>query len=149
MSLRDEELSPALRGHFAKYKRLVCGLALINHLADGGCGDVRAVALERAISFTRYLEAHARRAYASGSENETAAAKAIIARIRKRFLEDGFSARNVYRMQWSSLTNAEHVKAALDLLVDFGWLQEKAVKTAGRASAAYLINPMAHKMTAP
>ncbi len=148
-SLRGEELSSALKGHFAKYRKLVPALALINHLADGGSGDVRAVALKRAISFSKYLEAHARRAYAAGSENETAAAKAILARIRKRFLEDGFSARDVYRMQWSSLTNAEHVKAALDLLVDFGWLQEKAVKTAGRASAAYLINPLAHKMTAP
>jgi Protein of unknown function (DUF3987) len=61
-SLRDEELPPALRGHVAKYRKLVPALALINHLADGGYGDVQAVALERAISFSKYLEAHARRA---------------------------------------------------------------------------------------
>ena len=31
----DEELSPALKGHFSKYRKLVPALALINHLADG------------------------------------------------------------------------------------------------------------------
>ncbi len=43
MSLRGDELSPALKGHFAKYRKLVPALALVNHLADGGYGDVRAV----------------------------------------------------------------------------------------------------------
>ncbi len=141
MSLRGEELSPALKGHFAKYRKLVPALVLINHLADEGYGDVRAVALERAISFSRYLEAHARRAYSAGSEGETAAAAAILSRIRKGFLTDGFSARDVYHSKWSNLTNREHVKGALNLLVDFGWLQEKAVKTGGRPSAVYFINP--------
>ncbi len=78
MSLRGDELSPALKGHFAKYRKLVPSLAMVNHLADGGYGEVRAVALERAISFSKYLEAHARRAYSAGSEAETTAAAAIL-----------------------------------------------------------------------
>jgi hypothetical protein len=36
--LRSHELSPAIEGHFAKYRKLVPALALINHLADGGKG---------------------------------------------------------------------------------------------------------------
>ncbi len=148
MSLRGDELSPALKGHFAKYRKLVPALALIGHLADGGYGDVRAVALERAISFSKYLEAHARRAYSAGSEVETTAAAAILSRIRKGLLTDGFSARDVYHAKWSNLTNREHVKGSLDLLVELGWLQEKPVKTGGRPSAVYFINPKAGKKNA-
>jgi Protein of unknown function (DUF3987) len=38
--LRSGELSPAMEGHVAKYRKLVPSLALINHLADGGQGPV-------------------------------------------------------------------------------------------------------------
>ena len=38
--LRSGEMSPALEGHLAKYRKLVPALALINHLADGDGGDV-------------------------------------------------------------------------------------------------------------
>src|SRR5262249_28654211 len=34
--VRSGELSPALEGHLAKYRKLVPGLALINHIADNG-----------------------------------------------------------------------------------------------------------------
>jgi len=141
MALRGEELSPALKGHFAKYKKLVPTLALINHLADGGCGDVPAYALRRAIAFSKYLEAHARRAYAAGTEGETSAAKAIVSRIRDGHLKDSFSARDVKQSNWASLSNADHVENGLTLLVDLGWLQEKTIKTGGRPRTTYFINP--------
>src|SRR5215813_513044 len=38
--LRSCEMSPALEGHLAKYRKLVPSLALINHLADGGTGPI-------------------------------------------------------------------------------------------------------------
>jgi putative DNA primase/helicase len=45
--LRSGEISPALEGHLAKYRKLVPSLALINHLADGGVGPVSHLALLR------------------------------------------------------------------------------------------------------
>ena len=134
-----------MRGHFAKYKKIVPALALINHLADGGWGDVREVALERAIAFSKHLEAHARRTYSAGTAGETAAAKALVSRICEGRLSDGFSARDVKQSHWASLSNQEHVEGALDLLVDLGWLQEKTIKTMGRPRTVYLINPKARK----
>ena len=56
--LRAGEMSPALEGHVAKYRKLVPVLALINHLADFGDGLVGIEALLRH-RFSRYLESHA------------------------------------------------------------------------------------------
>ena len=86
--LRSGDLSPALEGHLAKHRKLVPALALMNHLANGGSGPVSHEALLTALGFSKYLESHARRLYAAGSEGERSAAKAILARIRRKDLED-------------------------------------------------------------
>ena len=79
----DSEMTPALESHFAKYRKLVPSLALINHLADVGHGPVGREAMARALGLATYLETHATRAYGAGPEAETAAAKAILSHIRK------------------------------------------------------------------
>jgi putative DNA primase/helicase len=142
--LRSGTLHPALESHFSKYRKLVPALALINHLASGGTSEVSADAVRRAIAYAAYLETHAQRAYASGIAAETDIAKAILARIRKRDLQDGFSARDVYRSQWANLSNREQVQAGLDLLVDYGWLAEREHRAVrgGRLKINYVINPV-------
>ena len=71
-------MHPALESHLSKYRKLVPALALIGHLADKGVGPIDDTAVLRAVSFSEYLETHARRAYAAGAEAETSAAKAIL-----------------------------------------------------------------------
>lgn len=141
--LRSGDLSPALESHLAKYRKLVPSLALINHLADGGVGSVSEEALLRALAFAEYLETHARRCYAAGNEAETAAAKAILARIRKGDLQDGFTARDVHQRGWSNLSDRDAVKSGLDLLVDLDWLAASTEQTGGRPRTTYTINPRA------
>ena len=68
--LRSGEMSPALEGHLAKYRKLVPALALMNHLADRGEGLVSQRALLRALATAHYLESHARRVYGLASEGE-------------------------------------------------------------------------------
>ena len=141
--IRSGELHHALEAHFAKYKKLVPSLALINHLADGGTGPVSKVALLRALSMSEYLETHAKRAYGAGPEAATAAAKTILVQIRKQSLKDGFSLRDILRPNWSRLRDREVVQAALDMLVDHNWLAEEVKKLplGGRPTVKYLINP--------
>jgi len=139
--LRSNELTPALESHLAKYRKLVPALALINHLADGGAGSISETAIVRALSFVEYLETHARRAYAAGSQAETAAAKAILSHIRKGNLQDGFTARDIHQHAWSNLSDGSHVKAGLDLLVDFDWIAAKTAQTGGRPRVVYSVNP--------
>ena len=141
----DDDMTPALESHLAKYRKLVPALALINHLADIGKGNVGEKAMQRALAMATYLETHARRVYGAGSEAETAAAKAILLHIRREELKDGFSARDVYRNHWSKLTERSLVHAGLELLRDHNWLAEMETDRSGgqggRPSVQYLINP--------
>ena len=139
--LRSGTLHPALESHLAKYRKLVPALALITHLAEGGTGPVGERPVLKAIGWSAYLETHAKRAYASGPEYETAAAKAILSRIRAKQLEDGFTARDVHRPRWSRLTDHDQVQAGLNLLCDLDWLAAQSIATAGRSKTAYRINP--------
>ena len=142
--LRSGELSPAFEGHLSKYRKLVPGLALINHLADGKEGNIDVREVLRAIAYAEYLETHAKRVYSSASESEAAAAQAILRHIRKGDLKDGFTARDVHRPRWSNLTEHEQVANGLNLLVDFGYLAETELGTnsqGGRPKIVYAINP--------
>ena len=139
--LRSDDLIPALESHLAKYRKLVPALALINHLTDGAMGAISETAILQALAFADYLETHARRAYGAGPEVATASAKAIVARIRKGDLKDGFTARDIYRNHWADLSDRNRTQAGLDLLEDFDWLRGKRLETGGRASVAYRVNP--------
>jgi putative DNA primase/helicase len=142
--LRGGELSPALEGHLAKYRKLVPAVSLINHIAEDDEGDVTQKSLLRALSFAVYLESHARRIYSSGSESEVSAAKAILKHIRAGDLTDGFTARDILRHGWAHLTERDQIGAGLNLLVELDHLA--AVKSApipqgGRPKTTYSINP--------
>jgi hypothetical protein len=142
--LRSSEVSPALEGHLAKYRKLVPSLALINHLADGGNGPVSHRALLKALAAAHYLESHARRIYGSACETELAAARAILKHMRSGELKDGFTARDVHQSGWAHLSEREHVGAGLGLLVDLDYLLMSAPNIGalgGRPKITYLVNP--------
>ena len=95
----------------------------------------------RALAFVEYLETHARRAYGAAREAEADSAKAILSRIQRGELLDGFTARDIYRRAWTHLSDREQVQAGLDFLTDYDWLEMRTVPTGGRARATYAINP--------
>jgi putative DNA primase/helicase len=123
----------------------VPGLALICHLADGGMGPVGSPALRRALSWAKYVETHARRAYGSATAAETVTARAILAKLRSGDLKPEFSSRDVWRPGWSKLSDREAVRAGLRMLVDYDYLSETNVQTAGRTATVYTVNPKAMK----
>jgi hypothetical protein len=73
------------------------------------------------------------------------AAVALADKLRHHKLPDGFTARDVRRNQWRSLTTDEAVQAALDWLEDEGWLRAQEVggtgPGTGRRTNRYVINP--------
>lgn len=129
---REGALSRAMTTHLAKYEKLVAALALIFHLVDcasvldeqgasvviGRNLPVNRAQLERAIKFSDYLETHAARVYSSGALGSVEAAKLIHNRITKGDLRAGFSARDIYRSNWSGLTDKDLVNEAVELLAD-------------------------------
>ena len=142
--LRSGEMSPALEGHLAKYRKLVPALALMNHLADGGEGPVSQRALLKALAAAYYFESHAQRVYGSASESELAAAKAILEHIRSGDLKDGFTARDIHQRDWAHLTEREHVGLGLHLLEDHDFVraeQPEKGPRGGRPKVTYCINP--------
>ena len=122
----------ALQSHLAKFPALLGKLALITHLCDAPQKDaVGAVSLAKAIGWLDFLEPHARRVYHAAGAPETDAAHLIVARILRGELPATFSARDIYRRGWSGLGDAEAVKAALRVLVDYAWLEQAEITGAG------------------
>ena len=142
--LRGDELSPALEGHLAKYRKLVPALALINHLVEGKRGGVGREALVRALAMAEYLETHARRTYGATDTVDIIAAETILLHIHRGALKDGFTARDVHRPGWSKLTDRDHVRRGLDLLVELDHVAADVTGNpgyGGRPKLSYRINP--------
>jgi putative DNA primase/helicase len=139
--LRSGELHPAFESHLAKYRKLVPTLALICHVVDGFPGPVGVDSVRRAIAWAAYLETHARRAYGSVTAASADTAKAILAKLRSGHLKAPFGSREVWRPQWSRLTDREQVEAGLRLLVDYDWLAEQRIVTGGRPTIVYAPHP--------
>jgi Protein of unknown function (DUF3987) len=141
--LRSSELHVALEAHLAKYRKLVPGLSLICHLADGLIGPVGVTAVRRAIGWAAYLETHAQRAYGSVTAASADTAKAILTKVRSAHLKPEFRSHDVWRPGWSRLTDREAVNAGLTMLVEHDWLAQRRVETMGRPATVYVVNPKA------
>jgi len=139
--LRRSTLDPARNSHFAKYRSLIPGLALLNHLADGHSGSVCLPCLDKSIRFSSYLKAHAHRIYSSVQGLDHAPMLALAARLRSGWIQSGFTKRDLTQKGWRDLTSDNHPQEALDGLVVRGWLRESEQKSGGRPTIKYLINP--------
>lgn len=134
-------LDSARQSHFAKYRSLVPALALLFHLLDGHLGSVCEDCLNRAVSYAAYLKSHADRIYASVSGHDHAAVRLLAERLLNGKLADGFSCRTLALKGWSGLATRDQAQAAIDALVEYGWLIESEIRTGGRPSVVYTLNP--------
>lgn len=81
--LRSGELSPAIEGHLAKYRKLVPALALVNHLADEQQGAISQELMLRALDarparLRRFLRRRAR--YSAGEVDRNTRARRGVSR---------------------------------------------------------------------
>ena len=137
-----ESLAAAL----AKFNHHVPALALVLHVINGGIGPVTLQAMTRALALAEYFESHATRLHGSGRRAVIRAARAILAKVRAGDLQAEFTAREVYRRDWSGLTDTETVTAALEMLTVHGWLSECALPSGaagGRPSVLYTVHEAA------
>lgn len=131
--------------HFAKYRSLGPSLALICELCDGDGAAVSLDAASRAAALCGWLEAHARRIYGAALAGPTTAAEHLLSRIPAvADLPCPFTARDIYRREWSGLRDAAAVEAALEVLEAHGWVQSSDAGTGsvgGRPTRVYLMHP--------
>ncbi len=144
--LRAEDDHPVLLSHLAKYRSLVPSLALIVHLIDGVSEDARGpvprAATAKAVAWGDYLEAHARRLYATVTDTARVAAALLATKITHGRLGSPFTAREVYRHEWTGLTEPRIVQGALDGLAELGWVRSEVVRAGdGRPRARFHISP--------
>lgn len=142
--LRTHELTPALESHFFKYRKTVCALALLFHIAaDPTNEQVPLIALIRALNWIDYLKPHAHRVYNAHKNNTAETAQRILAKLKSGELGMTFKARDIKQNHWSGLTDGVIVEGALDMLMAYGWLREEAVemKAQGRPTKAYFAHP--------
>jgi hypothetical protein len=133
--LENPDEAPLIVEYLSKQPKTMASLALLFHLVDRAeaiaageiAGPVSLAAAARAADWCSYLEAHARRIYGLAANLQSQAAAALAERIGKGQLDDlgsgdGFTARDIYRKQWSLLDDREIVDEALGELVEAGWL---------------------------
>jgi putative DNA primase/helicase len=113
---------------------------LLFHLIDAEVGPISKSAVLRAAAWGDYLEAHARKVYALGLRGAEQATAALGRHIRLGDTGNIFRARDIYRKGWSGLDN-ETTQAAIDELVDLGWLRGTS-NDLGRRTMTYTVNPM-------
>jgi putative DNA primase/helicase len=143
--IRTVDEHPVMIAHVSKYRKLMPALALIFHLCDADAdSSVSLEAAERAAAWCSYLEPHAQRIYHSVTARLDTAARLLGEKIRARKLASPFTARDVYRPQWTGLTEPEDVTRALEVLEDLAWLvsdSPAATVAGGRPTLRYHINP--------
>ena len=146
--LRNSDEHAVMLAHLAKYRSLMPTLALILHLADfvarGYCGPVALESARRAAALCDYLQEHARRIYHSVVAQVDIATRLLGDKIRARKLADHFTTRDVYRHEWTSLTDPRDVARALDSLSELYWVRSEPTiptSTGGRPILRYRINP--------
>jgi putative DNA primase/helicase len=135
--LRSGEEHPAIVSHLSKYRKLVPSLALINHLCDTRQGAVNTTSLLRAITFSEYLESHARRIYSYATRPDIDAAKTLLKRLFTGKLSNPFKARELSQKGWAGLENPSKAQAAIELLMEYHHLVEEKLTTGGRPTTFY------------
>ena len=143
--IRSDE-NPLLCEHFGKYRSLMPSLALVLHLVEvaGGAeaGPVTKKAAAMAADWVDYLETHARRIYSMVADIGPMAAAALVEKIKKGKVKDGFTAREVYKNHWQNLDDPELVAGACDELEAAGWVRRETIaSTGGRPKVTFRINP--------
>lgn len=147
--------------HLIKYGRLIPALALIFHLVEcievgSRLGGVSLNALQAAIAWGDMLETHMLRVYSCVTDNSHLKAsllsKKILEMLKKpsdktdktNWVSHGFTARSLKRKNWKGLTDDEAVQTALDVLIEYDWLNYEVVNSTGqggRPTERYWINP--------
>lgn len=139
------EQNPLMQQHFGKFEKLFCAVALILHLAEGNIGPVKVDSAIRAAAWCEYLAGHARRVYGLVEVGKVNAAKMVSRRIADGKLHDRFSARELYKKNWSGVTTHADAESALRVLEDAGWVSSYEAISEGRTTIRYQINPLARK----
>ena len=142
--LRSGVLSTFMESHLAKYRSLMPKIALILYLIDtvdkgGSISLVPEVYALRAAAWCDYLESHAGRLYSAAQDPTIESAAELLKHMKRGDVCNSFSARDIYRNQWSKLTTSEVTQESIKVLMDYGWIHQE--KNSTSKSLTYTLHP--------
>ncbi len=146
LQIEDEAFS----AYLYKLPKSCFAIALIFHClenigADNFPDEITLETALKAIAYTEVLTTHARRVFALGENQIFALAQILIGKIKKGELEQGFTAYEIKRKQWSGLKTPDTIKDVIGLLVDYGYLLELPPSREGRPTVKYAFHPSLEK----
>lgn len=133
--------------HLGKQAKVVALLAIALHRLNETCmGNVEDMitlkTLETALQAQEYYLAHARRCYDSIAGGTVSDAEVILNLIREKRLSQRFKAQDIYHQGLGGLSDSVRVRAALDLLQDYGWIvSELEGGATGRRNEFWVAHP--------
>ncbi len=155
LRLRRSKFNSAIESHLSKYKSLIPSLSLIFQICDTPNIKefitnlkVKVRSLSRALAFAEYLESHAMRIYGMETQFHIEVSRLILGKIRDGKLISPFTNKDVWRPQWSGLTDSRRTSKCLGYLVNEGYLREISVQSSIRGGAVktqYYIHPSIQK----
>jgi len=146
--IRSGDLPEAFESHLSKYASLMPSVALILHLATGGTGAVSAAATALAVRWCQYLESHAQRVYAMATCPERQVALPLLSRLIEWPKDEPIRVRSIRAKNWGGLNDKASVEAALELLMDAGWVQSSPHRSSsgGRPTIDFEVHPEGAKI---
>jgi putative DNA primase/helicase len=140
---RKPDIHEAMEAHLIKYRSLVPSIALILELCDNPAVEsVGKKSTVKACAWAEYLYSHAQRIYSASTNPAAANANAILQKLRVGKLPSPFRSRDISIQKWAGLTTRQAVISALDLLQEYGWIQDIVIKpVTGRPSTIYHVHP--------
>ena len=142
-----KEQNPLMQQHFGKFEKLFCAVALILHLAEGNIGPVQVDSAIRAAAWCEYLAGHARRIYGLVEVGKINTARSLGRRIAQGKLPDRFTARDVSKKGWASISTTTEAENALSVLEEFGHVVSyETSEQPGRPTTRYQINPKTRRL---
>lgn len=143
-AIRRGDHDAALAAHLGKFPKVVAGLALLFHLADGGTGEVTCRPVERALGWADFLTTHANRLYAGLGHSRMEGARTLLTRLKRGDIRGPFKLRDVYVRGWSHLADAEAARSAIAILEAHDCVKGVEVPAGpegGRPTTDYHVNP--------
>jgi hypothetical protein len=148
--IRAGELPESVESHLSKYASLMPSVALILHLVMNGRGAVTAAAASMAVRWCEYLESHALRVYAMATNPERQVALPLLRRLVAWPDGKPIRVRAIREHGWQGLTSTDAIEAALELLIEAGWVQSIPVRpVSGRPTVEYRCHPEAAEFLKP
>jgi hypothetical protein len=150
MRLRSSTIaSNVFQGHLAKYRSLLPSLCLIFHVVEEFSASDKIVNFEistttfnLALGWVKCLESHVEKVFFKAINEQLHQAHLLQKKILEGELKTGDSLRDVYRKQWSNLTNKNEVYEALQILIQYGWIAFERIESSnGKGKSIIKVNP--------